>query len=240
MTKEQKEIIFNFIKTLSIYTEGFCNKNLEKMPTFIDDISKPLLDTNKDNTVPALESKEALVLAIKTCDKCILHKERTNTVLGQGVENPKVLVIGEAPGEQEDIQGLPFVGPAGILLDKMLSSINLSRNTNCYIANIIKCRPPKNRTPEPNECIACFPYLQAQVRLLKPKAILTVGKVAAQTLLKTGETLSQIRGKLYTYLGLPLVVTYHPSALLRNESLKRPAWEDLKFFRDILVQKSII
>jgi len=146
------------------------------------------------------------------------------------------MVIGEAPGADEDAKGEPFVGKAGQLLDKMLLSIGLSRFSNCFIANTIKCRPPQNRDPLPEEDAACSHFLQAQIDLLRPAAILAVGRVAAQHLLKTTDGINRLRGQFFDYQGIPLMPTFHPSALLRDESLKRPAWEDLKKFRGRLLE----
>ncbi len=168
---------------------------------------------------------------IAICDRCRLCGGRTNTVPGIGVPEPLVLVIGEGPGADEDAKGEPFVGKAGQLLDKMLAAINLSRHTNCFIANIVKCRPPNNRDPMPDEADACRSFLDAQIGILKPKLILAVGRIAAQNLLNTTTGINKLRGQFFEYRGIPLLPTYHPSALLRNEDLKRPAWEDLKKFR---------
>ena len=142
-----------------------------------------------------------------------------------------VLVVGEGPGEMEDRSGRPFVGPAGQLLDKMLAAISLSRTTTCHIANIVKCRPPHNRDPYPDEEDACIAYLEAPIHILKPKVILAMGNIAAKKLLNTTEGISRLRGRFYDYRGIPLTATFHPSALLHSESLKRPAWDDLKFLR---------
>ena len=153
---------------------------------------------------------------------------------GEGAENPLVMVIGEGPGADEDRLGRPFVGKAGQLLDKMLVSISLSREKNAYIANIVKCRPPGNRDPLPEEAAACMPFLREQIDAVRPRAILVVGRIAAKNLLNTEEGIGRLRGRFFDYCGIPLMPTYHPSALLRNESLKRPAWEDLKAFRERL------
>ncbi len=173
---------------------------------------------------------------IRQCQRCKLCRGRTQAVPGTGVLNPAVLVIGEGPGADEDVQGLPFVGVAGQLLDKMLAAINLSRHSNCYIANIVKCRPPKNRDPEPEESDACRSYLEAQIAILKPAMILAVGRIAIQNLLGTSQGIGQLRGRFLDYNSIPLMATYHPSALLRNQDLKRPAWEDLKLFKGRLAQ----
>jgi DNA polymerase len=177
---------------------------------------------------------ETLRERVLSCKACGLAEGRQRAVFGQGVANPVVLVVGEGPGAEEDRQGLPFVGASGQLLDKMLASIGLSREANCYIANIVKCRPPNNREPAPGERAACLPYLQEQIRLLAPKAILCAGRTAAQTLLGTTEGINRLRTRTHALGGIPLVATFHPSALLRDETLKRPAWEDLKRLRNLL------
>jgi uracil-DNA glycosylase len=177
-------------------------------------------------------SLEAIAAAVRSCTACRLASTRKNAVPGEGAASPAVLVVGEGPGAEEDETGRPFVGPAGQLLDKMLASIGLDRRTNCFIANVVKCRPPRNRDPEPDEREACLGYLRAQAAALRPKAILCAGRVAAQALLGTGEGVGALRGSWREFEGLPVLVTYHPSALLRDESLKRPAWEDLKLLRD--------
>jgi DNA polymerase len=141
------------------------------------------------------------------------------------------MFIGEGPGYHEDQQGLPFVGPAGQLLDKMLASIGLYRDKNCFIANIVKCRPPSNRDPLPEEAASCRDYLLRQIQILKPKIILSVGRIPTQFLLNTSEGITKLRGKLMDFQGIPFLPTFHPSALLRDENLKRPAWEDLKLLR---------
>ena len=181
------------------------------------------------------DSLAQIAAEIRECKNCSLCERRNNAVPGEGVIKPLVLVIGEGPGAEEDKHGRPFVGNAGQLLDKMLSSIDLSRNTNCFIANVVKCRPPNNRDPYPEETSACAHFLKRQISILKPKFILLVGNVAAQTVLKATERVGKLRGKFTEYntgeVSIPLLVTYHPSALLHNEDYKRPAWEDLKLLR---------
>ena len=174
---------------------------------------------------------EEIASKIARCTRCTLARTRNNVVPGMGVENPDVLVIGEGPGYDEDKQGLPFVGKAGILLDKMLAAIGLDRKTNCYIANIVKCRPPQNRDPFPQEQDACFSFLEAQINILKPKIILCMGKISSNKMLNQKSPIGTLRGQIFEYNNIPLMVTYHPSALLRNEQLKRPAWDDLKMFK---------
>ena len=178
-----------------------------------------------------LERVEADILR---CERCRLAAGRKHTVFGEGVPGPEVLVVGEGPGKEEDETGRAFVGPAGKLLDKMLAAVDLDRTRNCYIANIVKCRPPMNRDPAPDEREACYPYLERQIILLRPRAILALGRTAAQTLLSTSEGITRLRGRFRDFKGIPLLATYHPSALLRDEKLKRPAWEDLKKLRGFL------
>jgi uracil-DNA glycosylase family 4 len=177
---------------------------------------------------------EAIAAEVRSCSACRLASSRKNAVPGEGAAAPLVLVVGEGPGAEEDASGRPFVGPAGQLLDKMLASIGLDRGTNCFIANVVKCRPPRNRDPESDERDACIGYLRRQIEVLRPKAILCAGRVAAQALLGTDEGIGRLRGSFRQFYGTPLLATYHPSALLRDESLKRPAWEDLKILRDFL------
>lgn len=178
---------------------------------------------------------ESVALKIASCNHCALCKTRNNTVPGTGVKAPLVLVIGEAPGADEDLRAEPFVGKAGQLLDKMLCAIQLSRASNCFITNVVKCRPPANRDPLPEEADACSSFLSAQIALLKPKAILSLGRIATMRLLKTPISMSKTHGNFFDYNGIPFMPTYHPSALLRDETLKRPAWEDLKKFRTMLL-----
>jgi len=160
-------------------------------------------------------------------------------VFGEGVLDPKVMVIGEGPGMEEDRQSLPFVGASGQLLDKMLAAIDLSRHNNCYIANIVKCRPPNNREPSPSECDACIGYLRAQIDILQPGFILCVGRIAAHSLLRLSDPISRLRGRSFDFQGIPVHVTFHPSALLRDTALKRPAWEDLKQFRSLMESRAL-
>jgi DNA polymerase len=177
---------------------------------------------------------DAIEARVRQCTACVLSQSRSHTVFGEGVTSPQVLVIGEGPGAEEDRQGLPFVGASGNLLDKMLAAIGLSRRTNCYIGNIVKCRPPNNREPTPTERDACIGYLRVQIEILKPRLILCVGRTAAHSLLEVNDAISRLRGRTFAFEGIPVRVTFHPSALLRDESLKRPAWEDLKQFRTLM------
>lgn len=178
------------------------------------------------------QSLDALNEYIRTCADCPLAETRTNFVFGVGPHDAKAMVIGEAPGADEDAQGEPFVGRAGQLLNKILESIQFTRG-EVFIANILKCRPPNNRRPLPSEVEHCEPYLWKQIELIKPKIILCLGLTAAQTLLKTTSSLGVLRESTQEYRGIPLVVTYHPAALLRNPNWKRPTWEDVKKFRKL-------
>lgn len=170
---------------------------------------------------------------ISGCTKCELYKTRTNFVFGVGNPNAKVMVIGEAPGKDEDEQGMPFVGRAGQLLDKMLLAINFPRE-EVFIANILKSRPPGNRDPRPEEVGACEPYLWKQIEIIKPKMILCVGRIAGSNLLKQEtESLAKMRGQVFDFMDAKVMVTYHPAALLRNPNWKVGAWEDLQKFRKL-------
>lgn len=169
---------------------------------------------------------------ICNCTKCSLHKNRNKFVFGSGNPNADVMVIGEGPGAEEDIQGLPFVGRAGKLLTDILKAIKFDRD-EVYIANIVKCRPPGNRTPLPDEMDTCIPYLKKQIELIKPKVILCLGLTAAKGLLKKKESLTKLRGNVFKYEGINVMVTFHPAALLRNPNWKRDCWEDVKKFRKL-------
>ena len=166
---------------------------------------------------------------VANCEACSLAKTRTQTVFGVGDPNAEWLIVGEAPGADEDLKGEPFVGQAGKLLDNMLAAIKLKRGQNVYIANVLKCRPPENRNPQVEEVMQCDPFLKRQVELIKPRLIIALGKFAAQSLLKSENTIASMRGKLHDYQGVPVIVTYHPSYLLRSPSDKAKAWEDLCF-----------
>jgi DNA polymerase len=170
---------------------------------------------------------ECLTDAVAHCTACKLSATRTQGVLGVGDRNADWLIVGEAPGAEEDAQGEPFVGQAGKLLDAMLASIGLARGDNVYITNVLKSHPPENRRPEADELAACRPYLLAQIALIRPRLILALGRYAAQSLLETDETIAALRGRLHRFQDVPLVVTYHPAYLLRNLTDKARAWEDL-------------
>ncbi|MFA7118109.1 MAG: uracil-DNA glycosylase [Sphaerochaetaceae bacterium] len=173
-------------------------------------------------------SFEELQCRVKGCTLCKLQSNRHNTVFGEGVMHPLLMVVGEGPGADEDATGRPFVGRGGQYLDKWLASIGLSRESNVYIANIIKCRPPENRTPEVDEVTSCIGYVKRQIELIQPKVILLSGATAAHALLENPNGVGRLRGQFYQVQGIPALVTYHPAGVLRNPDLRRPVWDDMK------------
>lgn len=175
-----------------------------------------------------------LKACVASCTECVLHAKRNKTVFGVGDENADWLFVGEGPGADEDAQGEPFVGQAGKLLDSMLAAIQLQRGENVYIANVVKCRPPGNRNPQPEEALACEPFLHRQIELIQPKLIVALGKVAAVNLLAREASVASLRNKIHQYRGIPLIVTYHPAYLLRSLAEKARAWEDLCFAVDTM------
>lgn len=196
-----------------------------------------------NSAVDALEDRRAKILgmdwgqleaSIAGCTACGLCQSRTRTVAGVGDQNADWLYVGEGPGAQEDLAGEPFVGPAGKLLDNMLTAIDLKRGRRVFITNIVKCRPPGNREPRPEEAQCCEPYLARQIELIRPKLIIALGKVAAQNLLHTDASLGSLRGRLHRHSGIPVIVTYHPAYLLRTLPAKAKAWEDLCFARSTM------
>ncbi|WP_428421626.1 uracil-DNA glycosylase [Methylibium sp.] len=185
----------------------------------------------------------ALRAAVADCTACALSRGRTNTVFGVGHEQAHWMVVGEAPGEQEDRLGEPFVGKAGQLLDNMLRALGLTRRVDnadarpeqqVFIANVLKCRPPMNRNPLPDEVAQCAPYLARQVALVQPRLILAMGRFAVQSLLRTSEPIGRLRGRVHHYQGVPTIVTYHPAYLLRNPADKARAWDDLCLAREVM------
>jgi len=182
---------------------------------------------------PARPAASAIEKAVAKCTRCRLYKTATNPVPGEGSPTAKLVCVGEAPGANEDATGRPFVGAAGQLLTKILAAVELKRE-DVFICNVLKHRPPGNRNPLPDEVAACSPYLVRQLELIKPKVIIAFGSFAAQTLLDTKAPIGKLRGAVHQYHGIPLVVTYHPAALLRNPAWKRPTWEDVKLARRVL------
>ncbi len=225
---DQKEIFGDELFENNIYkrrtdlVKNMVKESGKEIPLF----EKPKEDWEKSKTLEELNE------LIKDCKKCPLHKSRNKFVFGVGDPNAKVLVVGEGPGAEEDKQGEPFVGRAGKLLNDILKAINFNRE-EVYIANIVKSRPPGNRTPTSDEMDACFPYLNKQIELIKPKLILALGLTAAQGLLKKRDSLTKMRGQVFDYHGIKTMVTYHPAALLRNPNWKRGCWEDVQKFRKL-------
>lgn len=196
------------------------------LPAALDDA--PALETDRRATILRMEWT-ALKEAVARCCECPLHAKRNKAVFGVGDENADWLFVGEGPGADEDALGDPFVGQAGKLLDNMLAAIELTRGRNVYIANVVKCRPPGNRNPEPAEARQCEPFLQRQIELIKPRLIVALGRVAALNLLAREASIASLRGRVHDYKGTPLIVTYHPAYLLRSLTDKAKAWEDLCF-----------
>jgi len=181
-----------------------------------------------DKDAPEGATMKQLQRMVSECTRCSLCETRTHTVFGEGVLPARLLIIGEGPGADEDASGRAFVGRSGQYLETWLKPVGLSRMTNVYLANIVKCRPPENRNPHAEEVVSCLPYVKRQIQLVKPELILLVGGVASKALLNTDEGVGRLRGRFHRYEGVPVLVTYHPSGVLRNEELKRPVWEDIK------------
>jgi DNA polymerase len=185
--------------------------------------------------LPAYASLAELAGNLDSCTRCRLHESRTKIVFGDGNPHARLVIVGEAPGFHEDQQGIPFVGRAGQLLNKILEAIDIKRE-EVYICNLVKCRPPENRTPFTDEIETCNPFLVAQLRLITPKIICAMGTPAAQTLLMTKKGITEIRGRFHDLNGIALMPTYHPAYLLRNPAKKRECWEDMKLVRDLYCQ----
>jgi DNA polymerase len=247
LTAEEKKKLARFLDSADDHLRDGYKRPREEY-RFSDDAGSPLPEgdpsAGKAPSPPAepflqgipeeADTPETVAGQIRLCTACPLHATRNTAVPGEGVSRPLVLVVGEGPGADEDASGRPFVGKAGQLLDRMLASIGLFRDKNCFIANVVKCRPPNNREPLPEEAAACFPFLTRQIAILKPRVILSAGRTATQTLLATEAPLGSLRGRFTEHpgnSGISVLPTYHPSALLRDESKKRPAWEDLKLLR---------
>lgn len=206
--------------------------NASKPTTNRKKAEESILPTLPNEPWTKTKSLEELDNAINTCMKCGLGKTRIKFVFGVGNPKADVVVVGEAPGADEDEKGEPFVGRAGQLLNKILEAVQFKRE-EVFICNILKCRPPNNRDPQAEEIDCCEPYLWKQLEIIKPKIILCAGRIAGQSLLKTNSSLALLRGKVHDYRGIPLMVTYHPAALLRNPNWKRPCWEDMQQFRKL-------
>ncbi len=209
----------SIVKSLNALLQGKQGSGPDAAPDLVQ--SSPRRD---------LDGLELLRGQVEGCRRCSLHKTRTNTVFGSGTGKTRILFVGEAPGRDEDLQGLPFVGRAGQLLTKIIKAIKFERE-DVYIANVLKCRPPDNRNPLPEEVARCRPYLMKQIDLLKPKVICTLGVFATQMLLDTKSPLTVLRGQVHEINGLTVVPTYHPAACLRYPRLKEAVWEDVKLLR---------
>jgi len=234
LNAKQKEML----KTMGI---SLWNTRLD-VPEFKTSSENPehlgdVIDVEEQKLFPVVDW-QLLQRQVQTCQACDLHATRTNTVFGVGDTSASWMIIGEAPGADEDLKGEPFVGKAGQLLNEMFISIGLSRET-VFIANILKCRPPNNRDPHVEEVAACQSFLEQQIGYIKPKVILAVGRVAAQNLLQTKETIGRLRGEKYSYrdTGIPVIATYHPAYLLRSPLEKRKVWQDLVLAKKIMATR---
>ncbi len=220
-----------------ILLEGvLADPRIEPPPKPLPDRARPLKPRARNKVIMPVFSGEMQKYyeEIRNCTKCPLSRSRTNFVFGIGNSNADIMFVGEAPGKDEDEQGIPFVGRAGQLLNKMLQAIGLDRE-EIFIANILKCRPPDNRDPLPDEVLQCEPHLKKQIEIISPKVIVALGRIAGQVLLKREkETLKNLRRTVHQYNDLPFIVTYHPAALLRNPNWKKEAWQDLKKIRKYL------
>lgn len=213
----------------------FSDENLSKaMP--VDPVERAGPSSSQEN-VRQCESLGEVAALVAACRRCVLHEQRNCAVPGVGADSADWVIVGEAPGADEDAAGEPFVGQAGKLLDAMLSALGLKRGEGVYITNSVKCRPPNNRTPQSDEIDACFPFLHRQIALIKPRIILALGRPAAQALLKQEVRIGAARGKLFRFDSIPVVVTYHPAYLLRNPEDKAKAWEDLCFAHSALLDQ---
>ncbi|MFB3884293.1 MAG: uracil-DNA glycosylase [Thermodesulfobacteriota bacterium] len=219
------QVLQEIVADLKSYLEYLKEMGIEDIPFSEESLQQLSLDSSvAPPTSPTLEEVRK---ELGDCRRCKLHKTRRTLVFGEGNKKATLMVIGEGPGYEEDVQGRPFVGRAGQLLTKILQSIHLERE-EVYIANIIKCRPPQNRNPEPDEIQTCSPFLLRQIQAIQPKIICALGTFAAQTLLKTDAKITSLRGKFFDFSGIKVVPTYHPAYLLRNPDRKRDVWEDMK------------
>ena len=226
---EDEELLFLVRDTIDYIKTGYRRKNHGDFKI------KGLENERENNTTPEYKAEKLAAIAeeIANCKRCPLHIKRLNPVAGEGDPDADIMFIGEGPGEMEDIKGRPFVGRAGKLLTKMLAAINLTRE-EVFITNIVKCRPPNNRTPLPDEIEACFPYLDRQIEIIQPIIICCLGGPAIKTILGVNQGISKLRGNIYRYKNIPVIPTYHPAAVLRfPDKYKRPVWNDLKMLRDL-------
>ena len=223
MKEDLLKLLKDLKKTVSLYKEinllPPVSKKAEKFLKGETELEKAYLNS--------IDNLDELKRYINGCTRCKLHKNRRNIVFGEGNPNAELVFVGEAPGREEDIEGRPFVGEAGRLLTRIIKAMGLER-MDVYICNVVKCRPPRNRDPEADEIKACFPFLEAQLRIISPKVICTLGRIAAQTLLGKDFKITKQRGNWYFYKDIPVMPTFHPAYLLRNPSEKRVVWEDMK------------
>ncbi len=221
------------ISDLKSYLEYLKGMGIVSLPVS-DRVSDPISERKPEEPSPShIMTLEEVRKELGDCKRCKLHRTRRTIVFGEGNPKATLMFIGEGPGYDEDVQGRPFVGRAGQLLTKIIESINLSRE-EVYIANIVKCRPPQNRNPEPDEIESCNPFLMKQIRVIQPKIICALGTFAAQTLLKTYAKISDLRGKSFDLEGIKVIPTYHPAFLLRNPERKRDVWEDMKKIAELI------
>ncbi len=228
----ERDWVVGQIRERLLFYRSMTNLGFERRAVAVTPVQKV------EPSVPerAILSRETLVEVradLGDCTRCVLHEKRTNLVFGVGNPSADLMFIGEGPGFEEDRQGIPFVGPAGQLLTKIIRAIDLSRD-DVYIANVVKCRPPGNRDPEPEEVEECRSFLDRQVDAIRPKVICALGRVSALNLLRTDEGITRIRGRMYPYRGAKLVPTFHPAYLLRNPEKKRECWQDMKLIRRLL------
>ena len=215
-------------------TKAFIDQHIDLFgKEFYSDINKKP-DIRLTTPKPTNESIFSFKSSIENCKRCNLGMTRNKFVFGSGDPKADLLLVGEGPGEKEDLQGEPFVGRAGKLLDRVLKAIGYTREKKVFITNIVKCRPPDNRDPLPSEVKECSPYLDKQIDLIKPKLIVALGRVAGKTLLQKDILLKEMRNETHYFNSIPLRVTYHPAALLRNSSLKIETWKDFQYIRDFL------
>jgi uracil-DNA glycosylase family 4 len=217
--------VIELMEDLKSYLEYLKGMGIESLPTATG--PGPQTPSSSSDSLASSSTLKDIRQEMEGCKQCKLHRTRKSLVFGEGSEKAILMFIGEGPGYDEDIQGRPFVGKAGQLLTKIIQSINLQRE-EVYIANIVKCRPPQNRNPEPDEITVCRPFLQRQIQAIQPRIICALGAFAAQSLLQTGEKISALRGRRFDLNGIRVIPTYHPAFLLRNPERKREVWEDMK------------
>jgi DNA polymerase len=228
MDQEVQEVVAD----LRAYLEYLKGMGIEALPVSQETVEKGI----PSEAPPLALALEEIRKELGDCKRCKLHRTRRTIVFGEGNKKAKLMFVGEGPGYDEDVQGRPFVGKAGQLLTKIIQSIHLSRE-EVYIANIIKCRPPQNRNPEPDEIKSCFPFLMKQIRAIQPKIICALGTFAAQTLLETDVKITSLRGRTFDLQGITVLPTYHPAFLLRNPDKKREVWEDMKQIAEWLAKE---